>query len=114
MAAELQNDSNPLVLSFPKILDARRREGRSLVTLAMVRAAAEYKLHGMAAFQSVTDPAGTGPFGFRRFIFQGVDRGFQLTSLLDAGGYAETLIFVETPGPTFLVGGPHVGTAKIK
>ncbi len=112
LLAEFENTSNPLLASFPKILDARRREGRSEVTLAMVKAAVEYKVHGMAGLQSVTDPAGTGPFGFQRFVFEGVDRGFQLTSVLDAGGFAETLIFVETPGPAFLVGGPHAGQAR--
>jgi hypothetical protein len=114
LAAEFENPSNPLLVSFPAILRARRREARSLVTFAMIRAAVEYKLHGAAALQTITDPAGTGPFAFRRFVFNGVDRGFQLTSVLDAGGFNETLVFVETPGPAFLVGGPHVGQARGK
>lgn len=114
LEAGIQNFSNPLASSFPAILRARRKEARSLVTLAMVRAAVEYKLHGSAGLQSVNDPAGSGPFGFRRFVFEGVDRGFQLTSVLDAGGFAESLVFVETPGVAFLVGGPHVGTPRGK
>jgi hypothetical protein len=114
LAATFQGQSNPLAAECGMILRARRREARALVTLAMVRAAIEYRLHGAAGLQSVTDPAGYGPFGFRRFIFEGVDRGFQLTSALDAGGFAETLIFVETPGPAFLVGGPYAGQVRAK
>jgi hypothetical protein len=77
----------------------------------MVRAAVEYKLHGDSGFQSVADPCGQGPFVLRRFVFQGVDRGFQLTSALDAGGFKQSLIFVEKDGDPFQVDGPHVGQA---
>ena len=114
LEAELQNASNPLVSLLPTLLKARHREARIQVTLAMVHAAIEYKLRGPAGLQGVRDPAGLGPFGYQRFVFQGVDRGFQLKSVYDAGGFPETLIFVEKTGPDFLVGGPHVGQARGK
>jgi hypothetical protein len=110
--AEVQESSNPLVpLQVPAWERARRREFRAQVCLAMVRAAVEYKLHGDSGFLSVTDPCGQGPFVLRRFVFQGVDRGFQLTSGLDAGGFKQSIIFVEKEGDPFLVDGPHVGQA---
>src|SRR5262249_44028360 len=55
LEAQFENPSNPFLLSFPSILKARRREARSLVTLAMVRAAVEYKLRGAEALQKITD-----------------------------------------------------------
>ena len=46
----------------------------------MVHAAVEYKLHGESGLKSVMDPFGNGPFTFQRFVFKGVDRGFELKS----------------------------------
>jgi hypothetical protein len=110
--AEIQQSSNPLVSqSVPAWERAHHREFRIQVSLAMIRAAVEYKLHGDSGFQVVADPCGHGPFVFRRFVFQGVDRGFQLTSALDAGGFQQSLIFVEKEGDPFRVDGPHVGQA---
>ena len=87
---EVEKSSNPLSTnSVPGFLIARAKEFRIQVTLAMVRAAVEYKLHGESGLQSVTDPCGTGPFVSRRFVFEGVDRGFQLRSALDVGDYPQ-------------------------
>ena len=91
---------------------SRSREFRVQATLSMVRAAIEYKLHGHAGFETVADPCGQGgPFGFERFIFQGVDRGFKLTSAYNMFGNNAALIFVEGEGPAFRVDGPHAGEA---
>ena len=109
--AEIDESSNPLASQLIPAWDrARRREFRTEVYLAMIRAAVEYKLHGDAGFLSVADPCGQGPFLLRRFVFQGVDRGFQLTSAIAAPD-SKSLIFVEKDGDPFLVGGPHVGEA---
>ncbi len=109
--AEVRKSPNPLVpLMVPGWERARGREFRIQVYLAMIRAAVEYKLHGDSGFQAVTDPCGQGPFVLRRFVFQGVDRGFQLTSALNAPD-SRSLIFVEKEGEPFHVDGPRVGQA---
>jgi len=113
--AEVQRSSNPLVsLTFPAIWKARTKEFAILAELAMVRAAVEYKLHGDAGLQSVTDPCGQGPFGFERFVFQGVDRGFELKSAYDGRGFPEVLIFVEKDVTPFQVNGRNSGQALPK
>jgi len=113
LKAEVQSSPNPLLaVSFPSWERARPRELRVEMTYQMVRAAILYKLQGAAAFQSVTDPWGQGPFGFERFIFQGVDRGFKLTSACRANGWPEVLIFVEQEGPPFRVNGKLAGEAR--
>lgn len=98
-------------LFLPALEKSRAREFRIYATLAMVRAAVEYKVHGDAGLQAVNDPCGQGPFGFERFFFKGVDRGFKLTSGFDMLGNKAVLIFVEGQGPAFRVDGPHVGEA---
>jgi hypothetical protein len=111
-SGEVEKSPNPFVTnSVPLFLRGRAREFRIQVVLAMVRAAVEYKLHGEQGLQSVADPCGQGPFGLRRFVFQGVDRGFELKSAFDAGGFQQVLIFVEKEGPPFLIDGPHAGRA---
>ena len=84
---------------------------RTLVDLAMVRAAVEYKLRGEAGLKSVMDPCGKGPFAFQRVIFEGVDRGFKLKTAYDGGEFPEALIFIEKEGPPFRVNGPQAGQA---
>ena len=108
--AEFQDSPNPLVLaSVPALLRARTRELRVLATLDMVRAAVDYKLNGEPGLQKVPDPCGKGPFSFRRFVFEGIDRGFELKSAYDLGGDPGVLIFVEKEGPPFRVSGPQAG-----
>jgi hypothetical protein len=113
-AAEVQKSQNPLVpvaFPIPNPLQLRHRELRSQLQLAMVRAAVEYKLHGESGLKSVMDPFGKGPFDFQRFVFEGVDRGFELTSAytgIFAVGVPYALIFVEKEGPSFYIdGGPQ-------
>ena len=80
----------------------------------MVRAAVEYKLHREPGLKSVMDPCGQGPFAFEQFVFQGVDRGFELKSDYDGRGFQEALIFVEKDGPPFQVNGKNAGQALSK
>ena len=77
----------------------------------MVRAAVEYKLHGEAGLNSVQDPFGNGPFAFQRFVFEGVDRGFELKSAYAGNPYPCALIFVEKEGTPFRTDGPYIGQA---
>jgi hypothetical protein len=113
LKAEMQRSPNPLPsLLLPAWDCVRSKELRSLMSLAMVRAAVEYKLHGLAAMQSVVDPWGQGPFELQRFVFQGVDRGFELKSACRVNGWPEVLIFVEKDGPPFYVTGSNAGQAR--
>jgi hypothetical protein len=73
------------------------------VRLAIVRAAAEYKLHGEEGLRSVLDPYSQAPFNFERFTVDGVDRGFELRSTYAGRGHPEALVFVEKDGPAFSV-----------
>lgn len=113
LEAELQQSPNPLLsLGFSAWENSRAREFKALVFLAMVRAATDYKLHGTAGLEQVRDPCGQGPFAFQRFIFQGVDRGFELKSANVTGSSQQVLIFVEKEGPPFFLDGPYAGQAR--
>jgi hypothetical protein len=113
LMAEIKRSPNPLLaLLFPPWEKVRSRDLMGLMNLAMVRAAVEYKLHGQAGLQTVTDPWGQGPFEFQRFVFQGVDRGFELKSACRKNGWPEVLIFVEKDGPPFYVNGRNAGQAR--
>jgi hypothetical protein len=111
--AEIQKSQNPLVaVLFPNpVQSPRRREFRIQAEAAMVRAAIEYKLHGEAGLKSVMDPCGNGPFAFRRFVFEGVDRGFELTSAYAGLKFPSAFIFVEKAGTPFQINGPYIGQA---
>jgi len=114
-SAEIQNSANPLVVEmFPAVQKCRPKEFGTLAILDMVRAAVQYKLNGEPGLKSVNDPYGQGPFAFERFVFEGVDRGFQFKSAYDGRGYPETLIFVEKDGPPFQVIGKNAGQAPRK
>jgi hypothetical protein len=106
---EIDKSGNPLAQSATAFTKSRQREFRILATLAMVRAAVAYKLQGASGLQTVTDPCGEGPFVFERFVFEGVDRGFQLKSAFDLDNNVATLIFVEKDGPPFQVDGNYPG-----
>lgn len=109
---EIEKSPNPFVNeSTPGFLKSRQREFRILATLAMVRAAIEYKLRGEPGLKSVSDPCGQGPFAFRRFSFERVDRGFELKSSFDMANNKAVLIFVEKEGPPFQVDGNYPGRA---
>ena len=108
--AQIQNSPNPLVTEmFPAVEKSRAREFGAMETLAMVRAAVAYKLRGEEGFDNVMDPCGQGPFQMQRFVFQGVDRGFELKGAYDGRGFPEVMIFVEKEGPAFNVYGKNVG-----
>jgi len=109
----IEKSSNPFVAtSVPSFIKARQREFRMQATLALVRAGIEYKLHGEAGLNRVSDPCGNGPFAFRRFVFQGVDRGFELRSAYNLGRNQAVLIFVEKEGPAFQVDGNFPGRPR--
>ncbi len=111
--AEIKKSPNPLIHAFiPALEKCRPKEFSALAKLAMVQAAVQYKLHGESGLRSVNNPLGKGPFGFRRFVFDGVDRGFELDANYTGVGYAEVLIFVETDGPPFVVFGKNAGKAS--
>lgn len=92
----------------------RATEFRAQAQLAMVRAAVEYKLHGESGLKTVMDPFGNGPFAFRRFVFKGVDRGFELKSAYAGAAAPFVIIFVEKQGPPFQISGLDAGKAVEK
>jgi hypothetical protein len=100
-------------LGGPRV-PARATEFRAEAYLAMVHAAVEYRLHGEAGFKSVMDPFGKGPFEFQRFVFKGVDRGFQLKSAYVGAAAPVVMIFVEKQGAPFQISGAEAGKAVEK
>lgn len=110
--AQVKQLRNPLIPAlFPEPLRPQEREFKIRAWEAMFQAAVEYKLHGKEGLKSVPDPFGNGPFIFKRFVFQGVDRGFELKSAYAGLGYPCALIFVEKTGTPFHVEGPYIGQA---
>jgi hypothetical protein len=94
---------------FSAIGNCRKKEFTIQSWLAMLQAAIAYKLHGDSAFNSIADPFGDGPFAFRRFTLEGVDRGFELQSRLNTKGFPEKLIIIEKAGPAVHVNGKTAG-----
>ena len=94
---------------FSAIGNCRKKELTIQSWLAMLQAAIAYKLHGDAAFNSIADRFGDGPFAFRRFTLEGVDRGFELQSRLNTKGFPEKLIIIEKAGPAVHVTGKTAG-----
>jgi hypothetical protein len=112
---DIQNSSNPLISElFPALNKTRPKEFAVLGKIAMLHAAVEYKLHGDAGFKSVMDPTGNGPFTMERFVFEGVDRGFQVKSSYAGQDWPLRMIFVEKAGTPFLVDGKRAGEAAPK
>jgi hypothetical protein len=100
----IQKSPNPFAAqSFSPWEKCRVKEFAALVRLAMIRAAAEYKLHGEEGLRSVLDPYSGGPFEITPYTFEGVERGFELKSSYTGRGMQELLIFVEKEGPPFSV-----------
>ena len=117
--AEIQQSPNPFIQIYKLILgwqnwQFRQAEFKVQAQQAMVRAAVNYKLEGEAGLKSVRDPFGNGPLVFRRFVFKGVDRGFELRSAYAGTGAPYVLIFVEKQGPAFNVSGAEAGKAVAK
>jgi hypothetical protein len=104
--------SHPNVLArefFPALGNARKREFAMEAKFAMLQAAISYKLKGEAAFKAIADPFGDGPFALRRFVLDGVDRGFELESKLNCREHPEKLILIEKPGPAVRVDSKYAG-----
>ncbi len=116
-SAEILRSPNPFVNALGFLIDRwqkrgfRPREFRVQAEEAMVRAAVQHRLRGEGGLKSVRDPFGNGPFSFRRFVFKGVDRGFELKSAYAGADAPFVMIFVEKPGPAFEVSGPDAGKA---
>lgn len=108
---ELQTHPNPFALKLLDLEKLQPREWFIQARLAMLRAAREYKLHGEAGLREVADPFGKGPFIYQRFVFEGMDRGFELTSSLIRDGRPEKMIFLENSGKPVYVDGVNVGKA---
>jgi hypothetical protein len=110
LSADVANSSNPFVGEFiPALEKCRPKEFAATADLAMVEATVEYKLRGLPGLNSVTNPCGQGPFRYQRFVFEGVDRGFELSADYEGIGYPEVFIFVESDGPPFKVFGKSAG-----
>ena len=114
LLTEIHQSHNPFFAVFDLYFTVRASEFKAQAQLAMVQAAVAYKLHGESGLNSVTDPFGNGPFGVQRFVFKGVDRGFQLRSAYAGQDGPFTMIFVEKPGPAFQVTGPDAGKPLAK
>ncbi len=107
---DVEQSNNPFVkISFSAVLKCRPKEFRTQAQLAMLHAAVAYKLRGEPGLREVNDPFGQGPFQMERFIFEGKDRGFKLTSAFNGNGYPQSQIFVETDGKPFICEGPKAG-----
>ena len=114
-SAEVSASKNPIVTEcFPAWEKCRPKEFGVLTTLAMVQAAAQYKLKGEAGLKTITDPCGHGPFALERFTFEGEDRGFQLKGAYTGRGFQEIMIFAEKDGAPFQVSGKNAGQASPK
>jgi hypothetical protein len=112
LLAEVENHPNPIIPKFLMIFgNCRQKEFAIESKVAMVQAALQYKLDGAEGLRRVVDPFSGKPFGFRRFIFEGVDRGFELKSSYQGLGFDQVLIFVETEGPPFMQEGKNAGKA---
>jgi hypothetical protein len=119
-SADVRASKNPFSSAFDVFtgwdlgkgrIPPRATEFRAEAYLAMVHAAVEYKLHGESGLKSVMDPFGNGPFSFRRFLFKGVDRGFELRSAYAGAQAPFVIIFVEKQGPAFQISGADAGKA---
>jgi hypothetical protein len=110
LEAKVRTHPNVLVQKFfPALGKARTREFAAEAKLALLQAALTYKLQGNAAFNAIADPFGQGPFALRRFVLDGVDRGFELESKLNCRGHVEKLILIEKPGPAVRVDSKNAG-----
>ncbi len=95
---------------FQAFEKCRLKEFAIEAKLAMLRAAAAYRLSGRAGLASVPDPLFNEPFQFRRFTFEGVDRGFELGSKMRyMDDWNASLIFIEKDGPPFYLDGKNAG-----
>ncbi len=107
---EIRSSPNLLAQELlPAVLKVRDKEFKALAWLAMIRAAYAYRIDPAQGLEKVVDPFGDGPFSYRRFVLDGVDRGFILKSELRNPDFPEILIFAEKTGAAFYVDGPLAG-----
>jgi hypothetical protein len=110
---KVEKHPNLLVHMFFAVFEnCRNKEFGAEISLAMLRAGIEYRLAGREAATRVQDPVFKEPFGIRRFQFEGVDRGFELSSKFKGRGFDEVLIFAEKDGPPFQVIGKNAGKPR--
>jgi hypothetical protein len=101
---------SPLVrVFFPAFEKCRFKEFKLQIRLALLHAAVTYRISGAAGLAPLRDPVTQQPFEFRRFAFNGVDRGFELRAKSTIYDWPDTLIFVEKDGPAFNLDGPAAG-----
>jgi hypothetical protein len=117
-SAEAGKSQNPFLKPFDLFtgwilgqqrFQPRPREFRAQAQEAMVHAAVEYRLHGESGIKNVMDPFGNGPFDYQRFVFKGVDRGFELRSAYAGADAPFVMLFLEKEGQAFQVTGPDAG-----
>ncbi len=107
---KISTHPNPFVqFLFPAFEKCRIREFAIETKLAILRAAHAYRLSGDVGLSRIHEPHFNEPFQFRRFVFEGLDRGFELKSKIATWDGTESLIFVEKDGPAFYLDGKKVG-----
>ncbi|MBI1840021.1 MAG: hypothetical protein HYR88_04120 [Verrucomicrobia bacterium] len=94
---------------FSPLANCRRKELSAEIKVAMLEAAIAQRRGGEAARQGILDPFSKKPFAYRRFMFEGVDRGFELKSDYSYAGFNGLMVFVEKDGPAFHTTGDQVG-----
>jgi hypothetical protein len=110
---KVEKHPNLLVHMFFAVFEnCRNKEFAAEISLAMLRAGIEHRLAGSGVITRVQDPVLKEPFGLRRFQFEGVDRGFELSSKFKGRGFDEVLIFVEKDGPALQVIGKNAGKPR--
>jgi hypothetical protein len=111
---KLEKNPNLMVqVFFPAFEKCRLKEFSIEEKTAILWAAFEYRRTGESALSVVPDPLFNEPFQFRRFQFEGADRGFELRSRLNVGEVPISMIFLEQDGPAFYLDGPNAGK-KVK
>jgi hypothetical protein len=94
---------------FPTFSKVRLKEFRITARMAMSHTAYQYRLDPANGLRQLPDPFGKGQFEMNRFVMDGADRGFKLSSQLQVPDFKEVLIFAERSGPPFLIDGPSAG-----
>ncbi len=109
--AKVSNLPNLLArVFFPPFEKCRLKEFACQAKLAILHAALAYRVTGEAGLGQVQDPLFNEPFQFRRFEFEGADRGFELGSKMRyMNDWNASLIFVEKDGPAFYLDGKNAG-----
>jgi hypothetical protein len=108
---KIDTSTNPFVMTFfPALKRPQEKEFLVRSRIEKVRAAIQYRLQGERGVAAVRDPMGGGSFTFRRFVFEGQDRGVEIGSSHPAES-PDRMIFLEKPGKPVHVIGIHAGEA---